>query len=75
MLPVGLHQHDSAAGLERTLCRGEDEPRALAVVERVVDEACVETAAQVELLVVAGLEDDVEPLAGGLLAGDRDHLR
>ena len=54
---------------------GEDELGPLAVVERVVDQAGVEAAAEVELLVVARLEDDVEPFARGLLAGDRDHLR
>jgi len=43
-------------------------------VERVVDQARVEAAAEVELLVVAGLEYSVDALARSLGAGDLDHL-
>ena len=74
LLPVRLGEQQPAAGLERAVRGGEDELGPLAVMERVVDQAGVEAAAEVELLVVAGLEGDVEPLAGRFGAGDLDHL-
>jgi len=52
----------------------EDEVGARRVMERVVEEAGVETASQVELLHVGRLEADVEAFLGGELAGDLDHV-
>src|SRR5215210_554094 len=74
LLPVRLGQQQPAAGLERAPGRREDELGPAAVVERVVDQARIEAAAEVELLVVAGLEASLDAFARGLGARDLDHL-
>src|SRR5262245_33583578 len=75
MRPVRLHQQQPAAWFQRARGCREDQFRPLAVMERVVEQASVEATPEVELLVVAGLEGDLEPFPRGLLAGDLDHLR
>ena len=52
----------------------QDEVGAAAVVEGVVEERSVETAAEVEALHVGDLEMGVDVVFVGELARDRDHL-
>ena len=75
VLPVRLGEQQAPARDECAARGGEDEVASRRVVKGLVDQACVEAAAEVELLHVCDLEADVEAFLIGELAGDRDHVR